>query len=61
MEVAPASELPLMAMQRGAKLMIVNYDTTPWDTNAEVILRADAAKVLPHIAALALANAGDFQ
>jgi NAD-dependent deacetylase len=61
MEVAPASELPLIARQRGAKLMIVNYDATPWDDKANVVIRADAAKVLPQIVALALADAGDFQ
>jgi len=56
MEVAPASELPLIALQRGAKLMIVNYDTTPWDAKADVIIHADAAEVLPLIAELALAH-----
>lgn len=56
MEVAPASELPLMALQRGAKLIIVNYDATPWDIKADVVIHADAAKVLPVIAELALAD-----
>jgi NAD-dependent deacetylase len=55
MEVAPASELPRMALQRGAKLIIVNFDATPWDAEAEVVIHADAAEVLPFIAELALA------
>jgi NAD-dependent deacetylase len=56
MEVAPASELPLMALQRGAKLMIVNYDATSWDAKADVVIHADAAEVLPLIAELALTH-----
>ncbi|ETW98193.1 SIR2 family NAD-dependent protein deacylase [Candidatus Entotheonella palauensis] len=56
MEVAPASELPLVALRRGAKLIIVNYDATPWDTRADVVIHADAAEVLPLIAELALAD-----
>ncbi len=54
MEVAPASELPLVALQNGAKLMIVNFDTTPWDAKAELVIHADAAEALPLIAKLAL-------
>lgn len=55
MEVAPASELPRIALQRGAKLIIINYDATPWDRKADVVMHADAAKALPLIADLVLA------
>ncbi len=54
MEVAPASELPLTALQRGAKLLIVNFEATPWDARANLILHADAAEALPLIAELTL-------
>ena len=47
MEVAPASELPQVALERGARLIIVNYSATPWDARADVIVRADVAAALP--------------
>jgi NAD-dependent deacetylase len=56
MEVAPASELPLIALQRGANLLIVNYDATPWDSQADVVIHANAAEVLPLIAELVLTD-----
>jgi NAD-dependent deacetylase len=56
MEVAPASEFPLMALQRGAKLIIVNYAATSWDARADVVIHADAAAVLPLIAEWALGD-----
>ena len=56
MEVAPASELPLIALQRGANLLIVNYDETPWDRKADVVIHANAAEVLPRIAELVLTD-----
>ncbi len=54
MEVAPASELPLIALQRGAKLIMVNYDRTHLDAKADAVIRGDAAEVLPQIAEYAL-------
>ena len=54
MEVAPASELPQVALEHGARLIIVNYSPTPWDASADVIIRADAAAALPVIADLSL-------
>jgi NAD-dependent deacetylase len=54
MEVAPASELPQVALERGARLIIVNYTATPWDTRADVIVRADVAEALPAIVNLSL-------
>ena len=47
MEVAPASDLPLLARETGARLVIVNYQPTPLDRDADVIIREDVAKVLP--------------
>jgi NAD-dependent deacetylase len=49
LEVAPASDIPLLARSRGAKLIIVNLESTLLDNAADVLLRADAAIVLPEI------------
>jgi len=49
LEVAPASELPMLAIRSGAKLVIVNLEPTPADEIAEVVIHADAAEILPQI------------
>jgi NAD-dependent deacetylase len=49
LEVAPASDIPVLAMRNGAKLIIINLDTTHLDAKADVLLHADAAEVLPEI------------
>jgi NAD-dependent deacetylase len=45
--VAPASQLPWLAIQGGASLIICNLSPTWADPYAEVILREDVAKSLP--------------
>jgi NAD-dependent deacetylase len=54
-EVAPASELPAVALDRGAKLVLINFDPTYLDAQADVVLHADAAEVLPRLVELATA------
>lgn len=49
LEVAPASEIPLLARRTGAKLIIVNLEPTHLDSLAEVVIHARAAEVLPEI------------
>ena len=49
LEVAPACDLPLLATQNGAKLMIINREPTPADYLAEVVIHDDAAVILPQI------------
>lgn len=49
LEVAPVSELPWQAHKNHARLIIVNYQPTPVDHLADVIIRDDVAKVLPAI------------
>ena len=50
LEVAPASELPLVALEAGADLVIVNLEPTPLDCQASVVIRQDVATALPAIA-----------
>lgn len=49
LEVAPASDLPIIAKRNGAKLIIVNLEPTPIDHNAEVVIHGRAAEILPEI------------
>lgn len=49
LEVAPAADIPLLAQQSGAKLVIINLEPTLLDSVAQVIIRADAAEALPQI------------
>lgn len=50
LEVAPVSELPRVAHQHGARLILVNLQPTYLDDQAEVVIHADVARVLPQIA-----------
>jgi len=50
LEVMPVAGLPMVAIERGAPLIIVNKSDTYLDVRAEVVIQADAADVLPQIA-----------
>ncbi len=45
--VRPAADLPLMAKEGGARLLIVNREKTPLDSAAECVIRGDLPQVLP--------------
>lgn len=49
LEVAPASEIPLLARRQGAKIVIVNLECTPLDRDADVVLHEDAAYLVPEL------------
>ncbi len=49
LEVAPASDLPGLAVSNGARLIIVNLEPTPADHLAQVVIHAPAATVLPQL------------
>jgi NAD-dependent deacetylase len=50
LEVAPVCDLPLAALRRGARLIIVNQGETYLDERADVVLHEDVAEALPAIA-----------
>jgi len=50
--VFPAAEIPVIALDSGARLVIVNAEPTPLDELAEVVLRGRAGEVLPQVLAL---------
>jgi len=54
LEVTPASGLPWIAFQHGARLIILNYTPTYLDAHASVVLHADAAEILPQMADYAM-------
>lgn len=49
LEVAPISDLPHDAHQRGAKIIIVNDQDTYLDAKADMVIRGDVARILPLI------------
>lgn len=49
--VQPAASLPVITLERGGKLVIVNLGDTPLDRVATVKVDADAVDVLPHLVA----------
>lgn len=51
LEVYPAADLPLMARQAGASLILVNFSETPVDALADAVIHGDVVDVLPQLAA----------
>ncbi len=49
LEVYPVAHMPLLALQHGARLVVINLDATYVDGYADVLLHADVATVLPVI------------
>lgn len=50
--VYPAAEVPLVAVQSGAPMIVVNAEPTPFDELAEVVIRGRSGDILPKIASL---------
>lgn len=51
LEVEPAGDLPLLARQSGARLIIITLSKTHLDSIADIVIHADVADVLPRLAA----------
>lgn len=49
LEMAPAGDLPSMALETGARLVIVNYSSTYIDELADVVIHGDVVDILPKI------------
>jgi NAD-dependent deacetylase len=49
LEVAPASDIPIIAKQNGAKVVFVNLAPTDMDNMADIVIYGDAAEILPAI------------
>jgi NAD-dependent deacetylase len=51
LEVTPAADIPYLAVDCGAKGIIVNLQPTGFDAQAEVVIHSDVADILPRIVA----------
>lgn len=49
LEVAPAGDLPAIALAHGARLIIVNLGPTALDEEADVVIHGDVVDVLPRL------------
>jgi NAD-dependent deacetylase len=49
LEIVPAAEIPFVALRCGAQSIVVNYQPTPLDSQAKVVIHQDVAEVLPQI------------
>jgi len=56
LEVAPACELPFVALRHGARVVVLNSAPTPADGQAQVVIRHDLAEVLPRLAEICRAR-----
>ncbi|MEJ5197989.1 MAG: NAD-dependent deacylase [Anaerolineae bacterium] len=56
LEVMPAADLPLLARRRGARLILINRDPTPYDAAMEIVIRADVARALAELTHAVLAE-----
>ena len=54
--VYPVALLPRIALQAGARLVIVNLEPTPYDGYADAVLRGQAGEVLPALVSAAAAS-----
>lgn len=55
--VRPAADLPILAAEAGARLLIVNREKTPVDSAADYVIRGDLPGVLPELWPLTDMNA----
>ena len=50
LEVLPSAKLPILALDNGARIIIINHADTYIDVRADLIIRADVVDVFPLIA-----------
>jgi NAD-dependent deacetylase len=56
LEVTPAADIPYLAVESGARSIIVNLEPTGFDRLAEVVIHGDVAEILPRIVAAVAAT-----
>lgn len=54
LEVAPAADLPELALKNKAKIIIINKQSTYLDSSVDLVIRGDVAEILPRIVSLAV-------
>lgn len=58
LEVAPASDLPEIALGNGIPVIIINQQPTFLDSRAELVIRGNVAEILPQVVELIAAPQG---
>jgi len=58
LEVAPAADIPYLAVRQGAKAIVVNLQPTELDPSADVVIHGDVAEILPRIVAAVQVSRG---
>jgi NAD-dependent deacetylase len=49
LEVTPAADIPFLAVDSGAKAIMVNLEPTAFDARADVVIHGDVAEILPRL------------
>jgi NAD-dependent deacetylase len=49
LEVTPAADIPFLAVNCGARAIIVNLEPTAFDSRADVVIHGDVADILPRL------------
>ncbi len=52
LRVSPAARLPMLAVEHGMPLVIINREPTPLDPRADIVLRANAGETMTRLMAL---------
>lgn len=47
LEVTPAADIPFLAVDCGARAIIVNLEPTAFDSRADIVIHGDVAEILP--------------
>lgn len=47
LEVTPAADIPFLAVDSGARAIIVNLEPTAFDPRADIVIHGDVAEILP--------------
>ena len=58
LEVAPASDLPEIALDNGVPVIIINQHSTFLDSRADLVIRGNVAEILPQVVDLIAAPQG---
>jgi NAD-dependent deacetylase len=59
LEVTPAADIPFLAVDRGARAIMVNLEPTGFDPRADIVIHGDVAEILPRFVQALTATAGE--
>ena len=59
LEVTPAADIPFLAVDSGARAVIVNLEPTAFDPRADIVIHGDVAEILPRLVQAVAATADE--